>query len=336
MVRVGVNGFGRIGRGCIRAAFENYKDIEIAAINSTRDPKILAHLLKYDSVYRTFPLEVQAGKDSLIIDGKEVKILADRDPSKLPWGEHGIDIVLEATGAFNNKEDAEKHLNNGATRVIITAPAKNEDITVVMGVNHHKYIPEHKVISNASCTTNCLAPAVKVLHEKFQIKRGLMTTIHAYTNDQQILDLPHSDLRRARAAGLSIIPTSTGAARALGLVMPELQGKLDGYALRVPTPTVSVVDLVVELGAGTTVEEVNEAFREAEKGNLQGILAVSDEPLVSVDYVKNPYSCIIDSLSTMVMEENMVKIVAWYDNEWAYCNRVLDLALYIARTGYAA
>ncbi len=335
MVKIGVNGFGRIGRGCIRAAFENYPDLEIAAFNSTRDPKLLAHLLKYDSVYGKFPLDVEPGDDCLVIDGKEVKILADRDPSKLPWGEHGVDIVLEATGVFNNKEDAEKHLKNGVHKVIITAPAKNEDITVVMGVNHHKYMPEHQVISNASCTTNCLAPAAKVLHEKFVIKKGLMTTIHAYTNDQNILDLPHYDFRRARAAALSIIPTSTGAARALGLVMPELKGKMDGYALRVPTPTVSVVDLVAELETNTTVEEINEAYREAEKGIMQGILAVSDEPLVSVDYVKNPYSCIVDSLSTMVMEDKMVKIVAWYDNEWAYCSRVLDLARYIARTGYA-
>ncbi len=335
MVKVGVNGFGRIGRGCIRAAFEKHRDIEIVAVNSTRNPKVLAHLLKYDSIYGIFPLSVEAGDGALIIDGKEVKVLAEREPSKLPWGEHGVDIVLEATGVFRSKEEVQGHLNNGASKVIITAPAKNEDITVVMGVNHHKYVPEHKVISNASCTTNCLAPAAKVLHEKFEIKRGLMTTIHAYTNDQQVHDAPHSDLRRARAAGLSIIPTSTGAARALGLVMPELKGKMDGYALRVPTPTVSVVDFVVELGSSTSVEEINETFREAEKGFLKGILAVSDEPLVSVDYVKNSNSSIIDSLSTMVMGDNMVKIVSWYDNEWAYCCRTLDLVLYIARTGYA-
>lgn len=334
-VRLGINGYGRIGRACLRASLE-HPEVEVVAINSTRDPKLLAHMLKYDSVYGIFNADVKAREKTLWVGDREVKILAERDPAKLKWEEADVDIVIESTGVFRSGKEARVHLQ-GAKKVIITAPGKGMDATFVMGVNEKDYdAGNHHVVSNASCTTNCLAPAVKVLHEKFQIKRGLMTTIHAYTNDQQILDLPHSDLRRARAAGLSIIPTSTGAARALGLVMPELQGKLDGYALRVPTPTVSVVDLVVELGAGTTVEEVNEAFREAEKGNLQGILAVSDEPLVSVDYVKNPYSCIIDSLSTMVMEENMVKIVAWYDNEWAYCNRVLDLALYIARTGYAA
>ncbi|PKM80902.1 MAG: type I glyceraldehyde-3-phosphate dehydrogenase [Firmicutes bacterium HGW-Firmicutes-13] len=333
-VKIGINGYGRIGRGCIRAAFQNYPDIEIAAFNGTHEPEALAHMLKYDSTYGIFKCDVAAQKDSLLVDNKEIKILASRDPAKLPWGDYGVDIVLEATGVFRSREDAKKHLDNGAKKVIITAPGKNEDITLVLGVYEDKYMPEHEVISNASCTTNCLAPLTKVLHEKFKVNRGLMTTVHAYTNDQRILDLAHSDLRRSRAAGLSIIPTTTGAAKALGLVMPELAGKMDGFSLRVPTPTVSVVDLVAELGVQVTVEEVNEAFREAEKGSLKGILAVSDEPLVSVDYVGNSHSSIVDSLSTMVIDGNFVKVVAWYDNEWAYCCRTLEIASYIAEKGF--
>lgn len=332
-LKIGINGYGRIGRGCIRAAFQNYPDIEIVAVNSTREPKVLAHMLKYDSTYGILNFEVTAQKDSLLVNNKEIKILAGRDPADLPWGDYGVDIVLEATGIFRSREDAQKHLDNGAKKVIITAPGKDEDVTLVLGVNEDKYLPEHKVISNASCTTNCLAPVAKVLHEKFKINKGLMTTIHAYTNDQRILDQAHSDLRRARAAALSIIPTTTGAARALGLVMPELAGKMDGFSLRVPTPTVSVVDLVADLGAEVTVEEVNEAFREAEKGSLKGILAVSEEPLVSVDFVGNSYSSIVDSLSTMVIDGNLVKVVAWYDNEWAYCCRTLEIAGYIAEKG---
>lgn len=332
-VRIGINGYGRIGRGCIRAAFENYPDIEVVAFNSTKDPETLAHMLKYDSIYREFKAEVVPEKDALVIDGKKVNILADRDPAKLPWGEYGVDIVLEATGVFRSREDAQKHLNNGAKKVIITAPGKDEDATLLMGVNHDTYCPEHQIISNASCTTNCLAPVSKVLNDKFTINKGLMTTVHAYTNDQRILDLAHSDLRRARAAGMSIIPTSTGAAKALGQVLPELSGKMDGFALRVPVPTVSVVDLVVELNSQVTAQEVNQAFQEAADGYLKGILDVSDEPLVSADYVGNPYSSIVDSLSTMVTQENMVKVLAWYDNEWAYCCRTLELAAYISGQG---
>ncbi len=332
-VKVGINGFGRIGRGCIRAAFELYPEIEVVAFNSTREPKTLAHMLKYDSVYGKFNGEVVAEKDDLFINGKRVKILADRDPARLPWKEHGVDIVLEATGVFRSREEAQKHLDNGAKKVIITAPGKNDDITMVMGVNDDKYSSEHQIISNASCTTNCLAPIAKVLHEKFTIKKGLMTTVHAYTNDQRILDLPHSDLRRSRAAALSIIPTSTGAAKALGQVLPELAGKMDGFALRVPTPTVSVVDLVAEMKSQVTSEEVNQAFREAAEGSMKGILAVSDEPLVSADYIGDSYSSIVDSLSTMVTGGNLVKVLSWYDNEWAYCCRTLELAAFIAKKG---
>lgn len=332
-VRIGVNGYGRIGRGCIRAAFKNYPGIEVVAFNSTKDPGTLAHMLKYDSIYGKFDAEVTPEKDALVINGKRVNILADRDPAKLPWGEYGVDIVLEATGVFRSREEAQKHLKNGAKKVIITAPGKDEDATLLMGVNHENYRSQHQIISNASCTTNCLAPVSKVLNDKFTINKGLMTTVHAYTNDQRILDLAHSDLRRARAAGMSIIPTSTGAAKALGKVLPELSGKMDGFALRVPVPTVSVVDLVVELNREVTATEVNQAFKEAAEGYLKGILDVSDEPLVSADYVGNSYSSIVDSLSTMVTQENMVKVLAWYDNEWAYCCRTLELAAYIGEQG---
>ncbi len=332
-VKVGINGFGRIGRGCIRAAFELYPDMEIVAFNSTREPETLAHMLKYDSVYGKFKGEVVAEKEALLINGKRVKILAHRDPAKLPWKDHGVDIVLEATGVFRSREEAGKHLNSGAKKVIITAPGKDEDITMVMGVNNHKYSSKHHIISNASCTTNCLAPIAKVLNDKFAIKKGLMTTVHAYTNDQRILDLPHSDLRRSRAAALSIIPTSTGAAKALGKVLPEIDGKMDGFALRVPTPTVSVVDLVAELENQVTPEEVNDAFRRAAESSMKGVLAVSYEPLVSADYIGNTYSSIVDSLSTTVTGGNLVKVLSWYDNEWAYCCRTLELADFIAKKG---
>ncbi|QNB46862.1 ArsJ-associated glyceraldehyde-3-phosphate dehydrogenase [Thermanaerosceptrum fracticalcis] len=326
MVKVGINGFGRIGRNVFRAALGN-KDIEIVAVNDLTDAKTLAHLLQYDSVHGRFPGKVEAKGDSIIVDGLEIKVLAEKDPAQLPWGQLGVDIVVESTGRFTDGEKAKAHLQAGAKKVIISAPAKGEDITIVIGVNEDKYNPaEHHVVSNASCTTNCLAPVVKVLHDKYTVKRGMMTTVHSYTNDQQILDLPHKDLRRARAAGLSIIPTTTGAAKAVALVLPELKGKLNGFAMRVPTPNVSVVDLVAELGQNVTVEEVNASLKEAAEGPLKGILAYSDEPLVSRDYNGDSHSSIVDGLSTMVIEGNMVKVVAWYDNEWGYSCRVVDLA----------
>ncbi len=333
MVKVGINGFGRIGRNVFRAALNN-PNVEIVAVNDLTDAKTLAHLLKYDSVHGVLDLPVEARDNTLIVGGKEIKVLAERDPAQLPWKEYGVEIVVESTGRFTKREDAAKHLEGGAKKVVISAPATNEDITIVMGVNEDKYDPAaHTVISNASCTTNCLAPFAKVLHEKFGIIRGLMTTVHSYTNDQQILDLPHKDLRRARAAALSIIPTSTGAAKAVSLVLPELKGKLNGFAMRVPTPNVSVVDLVAELKTNVTAEEVNAALKEAAEGPLKGILAYSDEPLVSTDYNGNPASSTIDGLSTMVLEGNMVKVVSWYDNEWGYSNRVVDLCQYIAERG---
>ncbi|MBZ4654647.1 MAG: gap [Peptococcaceae bacterium] len=326
MVKVGINGFGRIGRNVFRAALGN-KDIEIVAVNDLTDAKTLAHLLQYDSVHGRFPGKVEAKENSIIVDGREIKVLAEKDPAQLPWGKLGVDIVVESTGRFTDGEKAKAHLQAGAKKVIISAPAKGEDITIVIGVNEDKYNPaEHHVVSNASCTTNCLAPVVKVLHDRYTVKRGMMTTVHSYTNDQQILDLPHKDLRRARAAGLSIIPTTTGAAKAVALVLPELKGKLNGFAMRVPTPNVSVVDLVAELGQNVTVEEVNASLKEAAEGPLKGILAYSDEPLVSKDYNGDSHSSIVDGLSTMVIEGNMVKVVAWYDNEWGYSCRVADLA----------
>lgn len=332
-IRIGVNGFGRIGRACIRIAEAN-PDVEVVAINSTRDPKMLAHLLKYDSVYGRTSYDVQGAEGALLIGEREVKLLADRDPANLNWGDHGVDIVVEATGAFNNAEVAVKHLGGSAKKVIITAPAKNEDFTIVLGVNEENYDPaNHHVISNASCTTNCLAPVCKVLDQEFGFVKGLMTTIHAYTNDQKILDLPHKDLRRARAAGLSMIPTTTGAARAVSVVLPGIRGKIDGFAVRVPTPTVSLVDLVAELDRTVTTEEVNDAFRRAAAGPMQGILGVSDEPLVSVDYKGDPRSSVIDALSTMVVQDNMVKVISWYDNEWAYASRVIELAAHIGKKG---
>ncbi|AFK87484.1 MULTISPECIES: type I glyceraldehyde-3-phosphate dehydrogenase [Thermoanaerobacterium] len=330
-VKVGINGFGRIGRNFFRAALKKNVDLDIVAFNDLTDAKTLAHLLKYDSTFGQFEGEVIAKEDSLVVNGKEIKILKETDPAKLPWKELGVDIVIESTGRFTNKEDAVKHIEAGAKKVIISAPAKNEDITIVMGVNEDKYDPNaHHVISNASCTTNCLAPFAKVLHNKFGIKRGLMTTVHSYTNDQRILDLPHKDLRRARSAAMSIIPTTTGAAKAVALVLPELKGKLNGFAMRVPTPDVSVVDLVAELEKSVTVEEVNAALKEAAENELKGILGYTDEPLVSMDFKGDSRSSIVDGLSTMVMEGNMVKVVSWYDNEWGYSNRVVDLAKYVA------
>jgi len=331
--KVGINGFGRIGRNVFRAALNN-PEVEIVAVNDLTDAKTLAHLLKYDSIHGILPVDVKAEGSDLVVNGKVVKVLAERDPGNLPWGQLGVDVVVESTGIFTDKNKAQAHIAAGAKKVIISAPATNEDITIVMGVNQDKYDPaNHHVLSNASCTTNCLAPFAKVLHEKFGIKHGLMTTVHAYTNDQQILDLPHKDLRRARAAGLSIIPTSTGAAKAVALVLPELKGKLNGFAMRVPTPNVSVVDLVVEVEKATTVEEVNAALKAAAEGDLNGVLAYCQDPLVSKDFNGNPNSSIIDALSTMVMEGTMVKVVSWYDNEWGYSNRVVDLISYIAKKG---
>ncbi|MBA4548264.1 type I glyceraldehyde-3-phosphate dehydrogenase [Thermoactinomyces intermedius] len=333
MIKVGINGFGRIGRNVFRAMM-NHPELEVVAVNDLTDSKTLAHLLKYDSVHGKFDGEVAATENGFSVNGREIKVLAERDPAQIKWADYGVDIVVESTGRFTNRDDAAKHLIGGAKKVIISAPAKGEDITIVMGVNHDKYdAASHHVISNASCTTNCLAPFAKVLHENFGIRRGLMTTVHAYTNDQQILDLPHKDLRRARAAGQSIIPTTTGAAKAVSLVLPELKGKLNGFAMRVPTKNVSVVDLVAELDQEVTVEQVNEALRKAAEGELKGILNYSEEPLVSVDYNGDPHSSTIDALSTMVLEGNMVKVVSWYDNEWGYSNRVVDLASYIASKG---
>lgn len=333
MTKVGINGFGRIGRNVFQAAL-NHPEIEIVAVNDLTDAEMLAHLLKYDSVHGKLDATVEAVEEGMLVNGKLVKVLAERDPANLPWKDLDVELVIESTGRFTKREDAAKHLEGGAKKVIISAPATKEDITIVMGVNHEAYDPAiHHVISNASCTTNCLAPFAKVLHENFGIKRGLMTTVHSYTNDQQILDLPHKDYRRARAAGVSIIPTTTGAAKAVSLVLPELKGKLNGFAMRVPTPNVSVVDLVAELEKETTVEEINAAMKKAAEGELKGILAYSDEPLVSVDYNHDPHSSSVDGLSTMVMEGNMVKVVSWYDNEWGYSNRVVDLAVYIAQKG---
>ena len=332
-VKVGINGFGRIGRLVFRAAFSN-PEIDIIAVNDLTDAKTLAHLLKYDSVHGTFQAEVKAGDGAIIVNGREIKVTAERDPAQLPWKEFGVQVVVESTGRFTKRADAAKHLEAGAAKVVISAPGKEEDITIVMGVNDEKYDPaNHHIISNASCTTNCLAPFAKVLHEKFGIVRGLMTTIHAYTNDQQILDLPHKDLRRARAAGVSMIPTTTGAAKAVALVLPELKGKLNGFAIRVPTPNVSCVDLVAEVAKPTSAEEVNAAFKAASENELKGILQYCEEPLVSKDFNGNPYSSIVDALSTMVMEGNMVKVLSWYDNEWGYSNRVVDLIGFITGKG---
>ncbi|MGJ3195060.1 type I glyceraldehyde-3-phosphate dehydrogenase [Peribacillus frigoritolerans] len=332
-VKVGINGFGRIGRNVFRAALSN-PGVEIVAINDLTDANMLAHLLQYDTIHGSLNEKVAVDGDYLVVDGHKVKVLAERDPAQLAWGELGVEVVVESTGRFTKRADAAKHLEAGAKKVIISAPASDEDITIVMGVNEDKYdAANHHVISNASCTTNCLAPFAKVLHEQFGIKRGMMTTVHSYTNDQQILDLPHKDYRRARAAAENIIPTTTGAAKAVALVLPELKGKLNGMAMRVPTPNVSVVDLVAELEKDTTVEEVNAAFKKASESELKGILEYSELPLVSTDYNGNPSSSTIDALSTMVMEGNMVKVLSWYDNETGYSSRVVDLIDYLAKKG---
>ncbi len=331
--QVGINGFGRIGRNVFRAALNN-PEINIVAVNDLTDAKTLAHLLKYDSVHGILDAEVKADGDAIIVNGKRIQVLAERNPADLPWGKMGVEIVVESTGIFTAKEKAEAHIQAGAKKVIISAPATGEDVTIVLGVNEDKYDPKnHHVVSNASCTTNCLAPFVKVLNDSFGVKRGMMTTVHSYTNDQQILDLPHKDLRRARAAAENIIPTTTGAAKAVGLVLPELQGKLNGFSLRVPTPNVSVTDLVAELDKSVTAEEINDALKTAAAGPMKGILDFSDEPLVSKDYNGNPHSSIVDGLSTMVIEGNMVKVVSWYDNEWGYSNRVVDLAVFMGKKG---
>ena len=330
MVKIAINGFGRIGRLVFRAATEK-AGVDIVAINDMTDAKTNAHLLKYDSVHGTWDKEVKATADGITVDGKTIKVLSIPNPAELPWQELGVDVVVEASGVFNDADKARAHIAAGAKKVVLTAPGKHEDVTIVMGVNQEKYdAANHQVISNASCTTNCLAPVAKVLDETFGIKRGLMTTVHAYTNDQRILDRAHKDLRRARTAGSSMIPTTTGAAKAVALVLPQLKGKLNGFAVRVPTPNVSMVDLVVELGKEVTAEEVNAALKQAAETELKGILAYSEEPLVSIDYNHNNHSSIVDALSTMVMEGNLVKVVAWYDNEWGYSNRVVDLVNYIA------
>jgi glyceraldehyde 3-phosphate dehydrogenase len=327
-MRVAINGFGRVGRLFLRAALENEKfkkNFEIVAINDLTDTKVLAHLFKYDSVFGIYEGEVKAKDNSIIVDGMEIKTLMEKDPANLPWKNLGVDYVLESSGAFTSRDGASKHLTAGAKRVLISAPAKNPDVTIVIGVNHQWYDPsKHFIISNASCTTNCLAPMVKVLHENFGVKRGFMTTCHAVTNDQRLLDLAHKDLRRARAAMLSIIPTTTGAAVAIGEVILELKGKLNGIALRVPVADGSITDFVAEVEKPTTVQEVNEALKRAAQGELKGILQYSEDPLVSQDIIGNPHSCIIDGLSTMVMD-NMVKVLGWYDNEWGYSCRLVDL-----------
>ncbi len=333
-VKVGINGFGRIGRNVFRAALKN-SNVEIVAINDLTDANMLAHLLKYDTVHGTLAEEVTVDGEYLVVGGKKVKVLAERDPAQLGWGSLGVDVVVESTGRFTKRDDAAKHLEAGAKKVIISAPASNEDITIVMGVNQDKYdAANHHVLSNASCTTNCLAPFAKVLNEKFGIKRGMMTTVHSYTNDQQILDLPHKDYRRARAAAENMIPTTTGAAKAVALVLPELKGKLNGMAMRVPTSNVSVVDLVAELEKNVTAEEVNAALKAAAEGELKGILAYTELPLVSKDFNGATVSSTIDALSTMVLEGNMVKVLSWYDNEVGYSNRVVDLVDFIAQKGF--
>ena len=324
MVKIGINGFGRIGRCFFRAA--KRANLDIVAANDVMDPKTAAHLLKYDSVFGRFEGSVHAGPDGLIVGGKEMKIMSIRDPGEIPWKKFGVDIVVESTGLFTSRDAAAKHLNGGAKKVLISAPAKNPDITIVPGVNLDKYDPKkHTVVSLASCTTNCVTPVVKVLHDSCTIKHGFMTTAHAYTNDQRILDLPHQDLRRARAAALSIIPTSTGAAVATTEVLPELKGKLHGIALRVPVPDGSIVDFVAEVERDVTVDYVNKAFQKAASGSMQGILEYSEEPLVSVDIIGNPHSAVFDSLSTMVLDNRLVKVFAWYDNEWGYSNRLVDM-----------
>ncbi len=334
-VKVGINGFGRIGRQVLKAILDDYPDdIKVVAVNDLFDAETNAHLLRYDSNYGKFPGTVEVKDGNLVVNGREVKVFAQRDPAQLPWGELGVQIVLESTGVFRQRDKAALHLQAGAHKVIISAPAKGEDITIVLGVNEEKYDPaNHHIISNASCTTNCLAPAAKVVHEKFGIVKGLMTTIHSYTTDQRILDLAHRDMRRARAAAMNIIPTTTGAAKALALVIPDLKGKFDGMSMRVPTPTVSIVDFVAEVERKVTTESLRAAFAAAAEGELEGILGYSEEPLVSMDYKGDPRSSIVDGLSTMALGGNMVKVIAWYDNEWAYSVRVADLIKYMADKG---
>ncbi|WP_291578785.1 type I glyceraldehyde-3-phosphate dehydrogenase [Clostridium sp. UBA6640] len=332
MIKVGINGFGRIGRNVFKVLIKKYgSELEVVAINDLTDPKTLAHLLKYDALYGKFDGTVEAKENSIVVNGKEIRIFAEREPKNIPWGISGVDIVIESTGLFTDATKAKAHIEAGAKKVLISAPAKNEDITVVLGVNEEEYdSSKHNIISNASCTTNCLAPFAKILDREFGIVKGLMTTVHSYTNDQKILDAPHSDLRRARAAAESMIPTTTGAAKAVSLVLPQLKGKLNGMAVRVPTPTVSMTDLVCELEKTATAEEINAAFKNAAEGELKGVLEYSEEPLVSIDYRGNDNSSIVDGLSTMVIEGNLVKVVSWYDNEWGYSNRLADLAKYVA------
>ena len=330
-VRVGINGFGRIGRQSLKAIIQRSPEVEVVAINDLVDPKMNAHLFKYDSTYGIYPGSVAAEDDELVIDGRRIKVLASKDPAALPWGDLGVDIVVESTGLFTNAEKAAAHRTAGAKKVIISAPATGEDLTIVMGVNEKQYDPaKHHIISNASCTTNCLAPAAKVISDVWGIKRALMTTIHSYTNDQRILDVAHSDPRRARAASLNLVPASTGAAAAIARVIPELEGRFGGYSIRVPTPTVSIVDFTAELERSASIEAIHAAFRAAEAGPMAGILGVSDEPLVSSDYKGDTRSSIIDTLSTMMVGDKFVKIVTWYDNEWGYSCRVADLVKYVA------
>lgn len=334
--KIGINGFGRIGRNVFKVIMEKYQEeLDVVVINDLTDAKTLAHLLKYDSVYGRFNGHIEVRDDKLIVNDKAIKILAQKDLSSINWKEYSVDIVLESTGLFTKREKAELHIKNGgAKKVLISAPATEEDITIVLGVNEEKYDPaNHHIISNASCTTNCLAPLAKVLHEEFEIRKGSMTTVHSYTNDQRLLDLPHNDLSRARAAAMSIIPTKTGAAKSIGIVIPELAGKLNGNSLRVPTPTVSIIDLVIETGKPVTREQVNEVLKVRAEGDLKGIMDYSEEPLVSTDYRGNPASLTVDALSTTVIDNNMVKVLAWYDNEWGYSNRCADLAAFMARKG---
>ena len=328
--KVGINGFGRIGRNVYRAAVETNSDLEIVGINDITDPRTLAHLLKYDSVYGRLQAQVTHDENSISVNGSKVQVFAQRDPAQIPWGEVGADIVVESTGLFSKREDASKHLRDTVKKVIISQPGKGQDLMICLGVNEGQYDPEqHTIISNASCTTNCLAPVAKVLNDQFGIRKGLMTTVHSYTNDQRILDLPHKDLRRARAAALSMIPTTTGAARAVTLVLPELEGKLDGISVRVPTPTVSLVDLTATLEKNVTEDDVTGAFSKAAAGDLKGILEYSEEPLVSADFIKDPHSAVVDGPFTKVLANDMVKVLAWYDNEWGYSNRVLELAGFV-------
>ncbi len=334
--RVGINGFGRIGRQSLKAMLERHpNELEVVAVNDLTDTKTNAHLLKYDSTYGRFPGEVEATEDTLVVNGHKIKVIAQRDPAQIPWGDLGVDIVIESTGIFTDASKAAAHIKGGAKKVIISAPAKGEDLTVVLGVNENVYDPaKHNIISNASCTTNCLATTAKVLNDTFGIERGLMNTVHSYTNDQRILDQVHKDLRRARTAGANIIPTTSGAAIALALVIPELKGRFDGMSLRVPTVTVSVVDFVITTQKEASIEAVNNAFKEAEAGPMKGLLGYTDEPLVSTDFRGDPRSSIVDGLSTMVLGGNMIKVLAWYDNEWGYSSRVADLASFIAEKGF--